>query len=119
MDDDLYTGYRYYAVDVEMNGSPIEALAKSYLDSSLPVPTRSQPPIRWENFIVEKVKGSGAQGVVVLIAKYCEPHLFSYPFIKKALTAARIPHIMLETEHEVVSLEGTRTRLQAFLEMLG
>jgi benzoyl-CoA reductase/2-hydroxyglutaryl-CoA dehydratase subunit BcrC/BadD/HgdB len=31
---------------------------------------------------------------------------------------AGIPHIMLETEHEVVSLEGIKTRLQAFMEML-
>jgi benzoyl-CoA reductase/2-hydroxyglutaryl-CoA dehydratase subunit BcrC/BadD/HgdB len=88
------------------------------LEKSLPVPTRSYLPVRWENYIVERVKNSGAQGVVVLVAKYCEPHLFSYPFAKEALEIAGVPHIMLETEHEVVSLEGVRTRLQAFVEML-
>jgi len=119
VDDDLYTGYRYYALDVPVNGSPIESLAKRYLDSSLPIPTRSDPDTRWEDFVVDKARDSGAQGVVVLIAKYCEPHLFIYPFIKEALDKAGIPHVMLETEHEVVSLEGMRTRLQAFIEMLG
>ncbi len=119
VDDDLYTGYRYYAVDVAVDGSPIQALAKRYLEKSLPVPTRSYLPVRWENYIVERVKNSGAHGVAVLMAKYCEPHLFSYPFVKKALEIAGVPHIMLETEHEVVSLEGVRTRLQAFVEMLG
>jgi bcr-type benzoyl-CoA reductase subunit C len=118
-DDDLYTGYRYYALDAPINGNPIESLAKRYLDSSLPIPTRSDPTIRWEDFVVDKARDSGAQGVVVLVAKYCEPHLFIYPFIKEALDKAGIPHIMLETEHEVVSLEGMRTRLQAFIEMLG
>lgn len=117
-DDDLYTGYRYYAVDVEVDGDPIEALAKRYLEKSLPVPTRSYLPVRWEKYIVERVKASRAQGVVILVVKYCEPHLFNYPFIKEALATAGIPHIMLETEHEVVSLEATRTRLQAFVEML-
>ena len=116
--DDLYTGYRYYAIDVEVDGKPIEALAERYLEKSLPIPTRSYLPIRWEKYLVERVKASRAQGVVVLVAKYCEPHLFSYPFIKEALTAAGIPHIMVETEHEVVSLEAVRTRLQAFVEML-
>jgi bcr-type benzoyl-CoA reductase subunit C len=118
-DDDLYTGYRYYALDVPEEGSPMESLANRYLDSSLPIPTRSDPAARWEDFVVDKARESRAQGVVVLVAKYCEPHLFIYPFIKEALDKAGIPHIMLETEHEVVSLEGLRTRLQAFIEMLG
>jgi len=29
-----------------------------------------------------------------------------------------MPHIMIETEHEAMSLEGVKTRLQAFMEML-
>ena len=119
VDDDLYTGFRYYALDVPASGNPIESLAKRYLDGSLPIPTRSDPSMRWEDFVVDKARDSGAQGVVVLVAKYCEPHLFTYPFIKEALNKAGIPHVMLETEHEVVSLEGMRTRLQAFVEMLG
>ena len=119
VDDDLYTGYRYFAVDVEMNGSPTEALARRYLDKTIPIPTLSDDTVRWDQYILERVKSSGAQGVIVLIAKYCEPHLFLYPFIKKSLTQAGVPHLMLETEHEVVSLEGMKTRLQAFMEMLG
>ena len=51
-DDDLYTGYRYYALDVPVNGNPTESLAKRYLDSSLPIPTRSDPAMRWEDFVV-------------------------------------------------------------------
>lgn len=118
VDDDLYTGYRYYALDVEGNGSPFENLARRFLDKTIPVPTRSYGHIRWDQYVVERAKNCGAQGVIVLIAKYCEPHLFHYPFIKEALTGAGIPHLMLETEHELVSLEGMRNRLQAFMEML-
>jgi benzoyl-CoA reductase subunit C len=119
IDDDLYTGYRYFAVDVEIDGRPTEALARRYLDKTIPIPTLSDETIRWDQYIVEKVRDSGVQGVIVLIAKYCEPHLFLYPFIKKSLTEAGVPHLMLESEHEVVSLEGMKTRLQAFMEMLG
>ena len=119
IDDDLYTGYRYFALDVELNVNPTEALAKRYLNKTIPIPTLSDENIRWDKYILERVKDSGAQGVIVLIAKYCEPHLFLYPFIKKSLTTADVPHLMLETEHEVVSLEGMKTRLQAFMEMLG
>ncbi len=118
VDDDLYTGYRYYALDAGTEAGPMEAITGRMLDRSIPVPTRSEGVLRWGEYVVERAKYCRAQGVVVLIAKYCEPHLFQYPFIKSALNAAGIPHIMLETEPEVVSLEGMRTRLQAFLEML-
>lgn len=117
--DDLFTGYRYYALDVNTNGNPMEALVSRCLDRTVPMPTRSDGELTWDRWLLEKVRETGAEGVVILIAKYCEPHLFFYPFIKKSLTAAGIPHLMLETEHEVVSLEGMRTRLQAFIEMLG
>lgn len=118
VDDDLYTGFRYYALDARTEGSPLERLAGRYLDPAVPVPTRSDGRMRWDRYIVERTRMSGARGVVVLLAKYCEPHLFAYPFIRRTLAAAGIPHILIETEHEAVSLEGLRTRLQAFLEML-
>jgi benzoyl-CoA reductase subunit C len=118
VDDDLYTGYRYYALDAQANGNPLEALARQYLDRSLPVPTRADKGERWEQYLARRAKETKASGVVVLMVKYCEPHLFRYPFIKESLAAARVPHLMLETEHEVVSLEGIKTRVQAFLEMI-
>jgi bcr-type benzoyl-CoA reductase subunit C len=118
VDDDLYTGYRYFAVNVDTDVDPIEGLAKRYLDRSLPIPTRSDQTISWDRYVVDKARESRARGVIILIAKYCEPHLFLFPFIKEALTKAGIPFLMLETEHEVVSLEGMKTRLQAFIEML-
>ncbi|MCX6007040.1 MAG: 2-hydroxyacyl-CoA dehydratase family protein [Chloroflexi bacterium] len=117
-DDDLYVGSRYYALDADENGNPLEAFAKRALDKSLPIPTQTNRPLSWEKYLADKAKASKVQGVVVLIAKYCEPHLFNYPFIRAELEACGIPHIMLETEHEIVSLEGLRTRLQAFVEML-
>jgi len=68
--------------------------------------------------VAEKAETCKADGVIILLAKYCEPHLFSYPFIKRTLADRGIPHLMIETEHEAMSLEGIRTRVQAFMEML-
>jgi benzoyl-CoA reductase/2-hydroxyglutaryl-CoA dehydratase subunit BcrC/BadD/HgdB len=119
VDDDLYTGYRYYARDAETDGgSPLDRLARRYLDPAVPIPTRSDGRIRWDRYLADRARESASDGVVVLLAKYCEPHLFSYPFIRRTLAAAGIPHILIETEHEAMSLEGLRTRLQAFIEML-
>ena len=60
-----------------------------------------------------------AQGVISIMVKYCEPHNFWYPYIRQKLSDAGNPEFMLETEHEVISLGQIKTRLQAFMEMLG
>jgi benzoyl-CoA reductase/2-hydroxyglutaryl-CoA dehydratase subunit BcrC/BadD/HgdB len=64
VDDDLYTGFRYYAGDAPVNGNPLEALAKLYLDESMPVPTRADKKSRWNEFLVRRARESGASGVM-------------------------------------------------------
>ncbi len=116
--DDLWTGYRYYATSVPDDGSPMEAMARRYLELALPCPTRYDPNQEWGHYLVETVPKTGAKGLITMVVKFCEPHMIYYPYLRDVLNEAKIPHLMLETEHEVVSLEGTRTRLQAFIEML-
>jgi bcr-type benzoyl-CoA reductase subunit C len=116
--DDIYTGFRYAGTDVRTDLPVIEALARWYMEQTVPCPTRSEHRKEWANYIVERVKETDSKGVVFLVVKFCEAEMIYYPYLKKILSGAGIPHIMIETEHEVVSLEGIRTRLQAFVEML-
>jgi len=116
--DDLYTGFRYYATDITLDGSVMEALARRYLNLAVPCPTRADTKQDWGDYLIQATKECGAKGIVVLVVKFCEAHMIYYPYVKDRLDAAGIPHLLIETEHEVVSLEGVRTRLQAFMEML-
>lgn len=120
-DDDLYTGYRYICCDVkEEEEDATSALAQQYIDKNkvLPCPTRVDPTTYWDKTILEAVKKSGAKGLIILQAKYCEPHMFYYAEIKETFEAAGIPHILIETEHEVTSMENIRTRIESFIEKL-
>lgn len=117
--DDLFTGYRYFATETPDGAAgPMEALAKRYLNVSVPCPTRADYTQDWAGYIATRSREHGAQGVVVMIVKFCEPHMIYYPHLKSVLSEAGVPHVQIETEHEVVSMEGIRTRLQAFIEML-
>ena len=118
VDDDIYTGYRYIATDTPVNQPPMEALARRYLNLALPCPTRSDAKQEWAAYLVKQSRVSGAQGIIILVVKFCEAHMIYYPFVKDTLAAEGVPHLLLETEHEVVSLEGTKTRIQAFIEIL-
>lgn len=118
VDDDLYVGSRYFANPVSATGDSIEALADRFMKRSPPCPTKSDWETDWTDYIAERAKRSKAKGVIVLLVKYCPPHLVYYPDVKRGLADRGIPEIMLETEHEVVSREQARTRLEAFVETL-
>jgi len=116
--DDLYTGFRYYCADVKSDGSYFEAFARHYLTLPVFAPTGSCPQHDWPGHIIKATKESKAKGVIILMPKNCEPMMINYPNTKERLETAGIPSIMIETEHETVSLAGIKTRLQAFIEML-
>ena len=120
VDDDLYTGFRYISTDVPEDGDPVDALTRWYFDRNTKVPcaTRAQNNVDWESYLLQSVKDSGAAGVVVLMAKFCEPHMLYYPELRKALLRSQVPHLLIETEHEGLPLESLRTRMEAFLEQV-
>jgi benzoyl-CoA reductase subunit C len=120
VDDDLYHGYRYVSTDCETQGDPVRALARWYIGRNwgAPCPTRIDPKADWDNWLLKAVGESGAQGMIVLMAKFCEPHYFYYPRIKKTFETAKVPHLLVETEHEMVALGNIRTRVESFVEMI-
>jgi benzoyl-CoA reductase subunit C len=116
--DDLYTGLRYFASDVDPNTPLMEAFAHRYLNLTVPCPTRVDVKRDWAEFLIQSFREHKAKGIIMILAKNCEPHMIYYPYIKARLESAGIPHILIQVEYEMVSLEGIRTRIQAFIEML-
>ena len=121
VDDDLYTGYRFIFADIAEAGTAIDGLASWYLTRSqkVPCPTRAVKGLDWEQYLLQAVAQSRAQGLIILMAKFCEPHMFFYPEIKEAFEKNGIPHLLVETEHEGVALESLKTRVDAFVELVG
>jgi benzoyl-CoA reductase subunit C len=120
VDDDLYHGHRYISTDVDEDGDPLDALARWYLARNLkvPCPTRVDQNADWEGYLLGAMDRSKAEGMIVLMAKFCEPHMYYYPQIKEAFEARGVPHLLIETEHEMSSLEAVRTRIETFLEIV-
>jgi benzoyl-CoA reductase subunit C len=120
VDDDLYTGFRYISTDVPEAGDPLDALTDWYFDRNVTVPcaTRVQNDVDWDQYLLTSLEESGAAGVIVLMAKFCEPHMLYYPELRKALDRSRVPHLLIETEHEGLPVETVRTRVETFLERI-
>lgn len=114
--DDLYPGYRYYAAEVPEKGDVTDALAMRYFSLGVPCPTRGGQEGDWGDYLVSRSRESGAEVVLSLLPRFCEPHMFYYPHLKNRLLEAGMPFAFVETEHEMYSMEGVRTRIEALME---
>lgn len=120
VDDDLYTGRRYFTTDVREDIDPIDALGQWYFDRNVNVPcaTRVQHDADWDAYLDRAVHQARADGVIVLMPKFCEPHMLMYPELKRMMENRGIPHLLIETEHEGMPMETMRTRLEALIERI-
>jgi benzoyl-CoA reductase subunit C len=119
VDDDLYTGSRYFCTKTPLNQNPIEGLADAYLHMVSPCPTRIYPKLELGPHLVNLVKKANAKGLIIVMVKFCEAHDYTYPHMRRHLDPAGVPYLMIKTEHGTTSVEQLKTRLQAFLEIVG
>jgi benzoyl-CoA reductase subunit C len=117
VDDDLCTGSRYFLHLAPSEGVPLKRIARRYL-TRVPCPSKHSDSFDRRDYLVDMVRQGEADGVVMLILKFCDPHDFDYPDIAKRLTEENIPHLKIETEMQPASIEQVKTRLEAFVEML-
>lgn len=82
------------------------------------MPHTSHRRVDWDTYLIDSLEKSRSNGVVVLMAKFCEPHMLYYPELRKALDARGIPLLLLETEHEGNPVETLRTKIETFVERI-
>jgi len=64
------------------------------------------------------VRDTGADAVIILAAKFCEPALFDYALYKQALDRAAIPHLFLEFDEKMWVFDRLRTEVETFVESM-
>ena len=50
--------------------------------------------------------------------QFCDPEEMEYPYLKKALDAAKIPHIKIGIDQQMHDFGQAKTAIQAFAESL-
>jgi benzoyl-CoA reductase/2-hydroxyglutaryl-CoA dehydratase subunit BcrC/BadD/HgdB len=63
------------------------------------------------------IKAFHVEGVVFLTRKFCEPYLFDYVTLGRAVKEEEIPSLYLEYEYPLAR-GALKTRVEAFIEML-
>lgn len=115
--DDLCTGSRGLTGLIDTEGDPIKAIARRYVRRAI-CPAKHAGITRRGEALVRQVKTEGAQGVIFIFLKFCDPHAFDYPYLKAVLDAEGIPSLVVELEEQTANEGQLQTRFEAFMEML-
>jgi benzoyl-CoA reductase subunit C len=118
VDDDFLRGWRWFTEDVPVRDNPLAALAESYSERAYYSGTKHDSRETKAAHLLRLFEEKKADAVVFQAAKFCEPALFDYAVYRKALEAAKIPHLLLEFEEKSWSFDRARSEAETFVESL-
>ena len=90
VEDDFVQVHRWLQNDVQVEGDPLENLVQAFLVDSIDSPTRYIDDGVKGQALVERVRESGAEGVLFCAPSFCDPALLDQPMATKAVEAAGI-----------------------------
>ncbi len=124
--DGLCIGTRDYFPRTDVEGDPLDALARRYLRGiNCPRTYREKVGDDYEEYLESRFGDLGSissefkvDGVILYVYKYCDPFGFEVPARKAYFDSLNVPVLHLEDEYSAGSIGRLRTRIQAFLEMI-
>ena len=130
--DDIGMGSRAYFPPVELTDDPLDGLACRYLvalksprtfrETVLSEANRKDYMTDLENrfgYLKDYAKEWNVNGVILEVLRYCDSHGYEVPGLRDYLDSIGLPSIYLEHDYSQSALAQLRTRVQAFLEVIG
>jgi len=69
--------------------------------------------------VLEMAKRYDVEAAVIFVLKFCDTHMFDAPLLRDELKTLDLPVLYLEWEHSMSGIAGLKTRIEAFIEMVG
>ncbi|MBQ6671565.1 MAG: 2-hydroxyacyl-CoA dehydratase [Firmicutes bacterium] len=96
---------------------PVKALARRLND--IKGSSVLYDPAKGRNTELAQIaKACGADGVLWVLTKFCDPEEFDYVPAKEMLDAAGIPMLQIEIDQQMVNYEQVRTAIETFKDIL-
>ncbi len=124
--DDTCLGTRPYWHDVEMTEDPLEGLSNRYL-GKIPCPRtyrdysgtrRGDLESRFKH-IQDFARRFRIDAIILYITRFCDTHAYEAVDLTDYLKGIGLPVLQLELDYSTAGLASLKTRVQAFLEMVG
>jgi benzoyl-CoA reductase/2-hydroxyglutaryl-CoA dehydratase subunit BcrC/BadD/HgdB len=125
--DTICNGARDHLPKTDVGGDPIDALAHRYLGKiNCPKTYRANKAGTFEGDMANRfgdigtyAKEFNVDGAILYVYKYCDPFGFEVPARKAYYKSINVPLLHLEDIYSAGTMGQLRTRVQAFLEMIG
>ena len=91
VDDDLVQVHRFLRGNVSVEGDPLEALVRAFLDDAIESPTRYAGDTRKGEGLLQRCAAARAEGVLFCAPSFCDPALLDQPMTVRALDGAEVP----------------------------
>ncbi len=119
VDDDFMLVNRWERGDVPEDGDPVQALALSYLHNSGDTSAKYEPDQSKKGlYLVEAVKTSGAEGVIMAMPSFCDPALLERPMLQSVLSAHGIPYIAFKYAENSGQMQPIREQAGTFADSI-
>lgn len=115
--DDIAHESRQFRVDVKIGEDLIGSLVNQYLEM-YGCSTVIGGKIKREDYILKLVEENNADGVIMLMTKFCDPEEYDYPLIKKKMEENNIPMLAIEVDKQMRNYGQAATTVQTFQEMI-
>jgi len=129
--DDTCVGSRAYFADVAFTDDPLDGLAYRYL-VDIKCPRTFREAVYGETkkdhikdlegrfgYLKDYAKDWNVDGVILQSLRYCDIHGYEVPGLRDYLNHIGLPNIYLEWDYSEAALAPLRTRVEAFLEVIG
>lgn len=115
--DEVAAESRQFRTGVPEGGAPLERLARHMGDIE-GCSLLYDPQKKRGGLILDMVKKTGADGVIVLQTKFCDPEEFDYAVLKKQFEAAGVPHLLIEVDRQTPWPQQAGTAIQTFVDVM-
>lgn len=118
VDDDFVQVARWFRGDVSEEGDPLAALVDAFLNDAPACPTRYIDEGEKGAELVERVRASGAEGVIFCAASFCDPALLDQPMDTAAVTRAGIPWTAFKYSEDTGQFQVIREQAGTFADSI-
>jgi len=128
--DEHCLGIRAYQRDVKLTDDPLDGLAYHYLAEIMAARTYREAVYGEASkdygadlesrfgYLKKLINEWNVAGVIILLARYCDPFAFEVPSLKDYLDSINVPSIYIEHDYTEGILAPLATRVEAFGETL-
>jgi len=119
VDDDFMLVTRWLLDDVPASGKPLEELSKAFLHRS--ATTAAKYDAKREDkgvFLLERIKTSGAEGVIFAAPSFCDPALLERPMLQDVLSQHKVPHTAFKYAENTGQMAPIREQAGTFADSI-